>query len=88
MAYYESGNRKWGGPYRKHDGSSADGRKEGIWLCYEEDGETVWRIITYKKGGSRAKPDEYPLGVCDVCAEGRRSTWKDTCPQCGADVSD
>ncbi len=88
MCYYENGNRKWGGPYREHDGSSADGRKEGVWLCYEEDGETVWRIITYKKGGARAKPDEYPLGVCDVCGEGRRSTWGDTCPQCGADVSD
>ena len=51
-AYYGNGNRKWGGPYRKHDGSSADGRKEGVWLCYEEDGETVWRIITYKKGAA------------------------------------
>ena len=60
------------------------GRKEGVWLCYEEDGETVWRIITYKKGGSRAKPDEYPLGTCDVCGEGRRSTGGDTCPKCGA----
>ena len=45
-----------------------------------------------KKGGSRAKPDEYPLGVCGVCGEGRRSTWGPTCPQCGshnvgADVS-
>ena len=88
MCYYENGNRKWGGPYREHDGSSADGRKEGVWLCYEEDGETVWRIITYKKGGARAKPDEFPLGVCDVCGEGRRSTWGETCPQCGAEVSD
>ena len=49
--------------------ASADGRKEGVWLCYEEDGETIWRVITYKKGGSRAKPDEYPLGTCDVCGE-------------------
>ena len=64
--------------------TSADGRKEGVWLYYEEDGETVWRIITYKKGGSRAKPDEYPLGTCDVCGEGRRSTGGDTCPKCGA----
>ena len=59
------------------------GEKRG-WLCYEEGGETVWRIITYKKGGSRAKPDEYPLGTCDVCGEGRRSTGGDTCPKCGA----
>ena len=88
ICYYENGNRKWGGPYRKHDGGSADGRKEGVWLCYEEDGETVWRIITYKKGGARAKPDEHPFGECDVCGEGRRSTWGDTCPQCGAEVSD
>ena len=88
VCYYENGNRQWGGPYREHDGGSADGRKEGVWYCWEEDGETVWRNITYKKGGSRAKPDEYPLGVCDVCGEGRRSTWKDTCPKCGAEVAE
>ncbi len=86
-AYHENGNPKWRGPYRKHDGGSADGRKEGVWHCYELDGETVWRIITYKKGGSRAKPDEHPFGTCDVCGEGRRSTWGDTCPQCGAPLN-
>jgi rRNA maturation protein Nop10 len=46
----------------------------------------VWLIITYKRGGSRAKPDEYPLGVCDVCGEVRRLAWKDTCPKCGAEL--
>ena len=38
------------------------GKKEGAFYGYEDDGETVWHIVTYKKGGSRAKPDEYPLG--------------------------
>ena len=41
-----------------------------------------------RKAVLRAKPDEFPLGVCEVCGEGRRSTWGDTCPQCGADISD
>ena len=83
IGYNENGNLGMKGFYPKHVGKSYDGRKEGAWYYYEEDGETVWRIITYKKGGSRAKPDEYPLGVCDVCGEGRRLKWKDTCPRCG-----
>lgn len=67
-------------------GKSYDGKKEGPFYGYEEDGETMWLIVTYKKGGSRAKPDEYPLGVCGVCGEGRRLAWKDTCPKCGAEL--
>ena len=59
-------------PIRKHVGKSYDGKKEGPFYNYEEDGKTMWLIITYKRGGSRAKPDEYPLGVCDVCGEVRR----------------
>ncbi|MDE0313574.1 MAG: hypothetical protein OXM61_01615 [Candidatus Poribacteria bacterium] len=86
ICYHENGNRKWGGPYKKHDGTSSDGRKEGVWHCWEEDGETVWRIITYKKGGARAKPDEHPFGECDGCGEGRRSTWGDNCPRCGIEL--
>ena len=39
----------------------------GCYHSYEDDGKTVWLIVPYKKGGSRAKPDEFPLGVCDVC---------------------
>ena len=82
IGYNENGNLGMKGSYPKHVGKSYDGKKEGPFYYYEEDGETVWRIITYKKGGSRAKPDEFPLGVCDVCGEGRRLAWGNTCPQC------
>ena len=58
-------------------------KRRGRFNGYEEDGKTVWLIVTYKKGGSRAKPDNYPLGVCGVCGEGRRLAWKGTCPKCG-----
>lgn len=88
MAYHENGNLGMSGSYPKHVGKSYDGKKEGAWHWYEEDGETMWRIITYKKGGSRAKPDEYPLGVCDVCGEGKRLKWGDTCPRCGAEIAE
>ena len=74
------------GAYPKHVGKSYDGKKEGPFYNYEEDGKTVWLIITYKRGGSRAKPDEYPLGVCDVCGDVKRLAWKDTCPKCGAEL--
>ena len=84
-SYYGNGNRRYAGPYREHQGKSSDGRKEGVWNCYEEDGETIWRIITYK-AGRRAKPDESPLGTCTTCGEGRRSTWRDACPHCGAEL--
>jgi len=87
ITYHENGNLRSSGVYPKHVGKSYDGKKEGAWYWYEEDGETVWRIITYKKGGSRAKPDEYPLGVCDVCGEGKRLTWRNTCPKCGTELN-
>ena len=57
--YYRNGNRQWHGYYNPIRGVSADGTKEGAWLTYEEDGVTVKRRITYKRG-SRTKPDEYP----------------------------
>ena len=83
IGYHENGNIVMKGSYPKHVGKSYDGKKEGTFYYYEADGETVWRIITYKRGGSRAKPGEYPLGVCDVCGEGRRLKWGNTCPRCG-----
>lgn len=56
-SYYENGKRSYQGRYNDFNGSSADGTKEGEWRSYEEDGETVWRVITYHRG-SRSKPDE------------------------------
>jgi antitoxin component YwqK of YwqJK toxin-antitoxin module len=56
-SYHENGNRKYQGYYNEHKGVSADGTKEGVWDCYEQDGETIWRKITYHRG-SRTKPDE------------------------------
>ena len=87
IGYNENGNLDMKGSYPKHVGKSYDGKKEGAFYYYEEDGETVWRIITYKRGGSRAKPDEFPLGVCDVCGEGRRLKYGSTCPRCGAELN-
>ena len=88
ITYHENGNLRSKGVYPKHIGKSYDGKKEGTWFNYEEDGETVWLIVTYKKGGSRAKPDEYPLGTCDICGEGRRLNWGDSCIKCGADFEE
>ncbi len=87
IGYNENGNLGMRGSYPKHVGKSYDGKKEGAFYYYEEDGETVWRIITYKKGGSRAKEDEFPLGVCDVCGEGRRLKSGNTCPRCGTELN-
>jgi len=85
-SYHENGTLGMIGTYPKHEGKSYDGKKEGAWQWYEDDGETVWRIITYKKGGARAKPDEYPLGTCHFCGEAKRLKWGDNCPQCGAET--
>ena len=84
-SYHENGNVGMIGTYPKHEGKSYDGKKEGAWRWYEDDGETVWRIITYKKGGARAKPDEFPLGACDVCGEGIRLKYEN-CPRCGTEI--
>ena len=58
-AYHENGKRRFQGRYNEAVGRASDGTKEGVWLDYEEDGETVRRKITYHRG-SRARPDEYP----------------------------
>ncbi len=55
--YHANGNIAHQGYYNVHEGRSADGTKEGPWTYYEEDGVTVWRIITYHHG-SRTKPDD------------------------------
>ena len=56
-AYHENGNRAYQGRYNEGTGTSADGTKEGVWCYYGEDGESIWRKITYRRG-SRTKPDE------------------------------
>ncbi len=81
VRWYENGNLEAKINYGKHRGNSYDGKKQGEAYYYETDGLMVWRIITYK-GGSRTKPDEFPLGVCPTCGEGRRLSWKDSCPKC------
>ncbi|MCG9129381.1 hypothetical protein JT359_17470 [Candidatus Poribacteria bacterium] len=88
ITYYENGNLRSKGTYPQHVGKSYDGKKEGVWFNYEDDGETVWLIVTYKRGGSRAKPDEYPLGKCDVCGDPKRITWEDSCPRCGTEIDE
>ena len=55
--YHENGNIAHHGVYNVHVGRSSDGTKEGPWTYYEEDGKTVWRIITYHHG-SRTKEDD------------------------------
>lgn len=60
-----------------NNSKSYDGKKERAWQWYEDNAETVWRIMTYKKGGARAKLDEYPLGTCHGCGEGKRLKWTD-----------
>lgn len=57
-AYHKNGKKEHEGRYNEFTGkSSADGTKDGEWLYYAEDGETVWRKITYRRG-ARTKPDE------------------------------
>lgn len=58
-SYHENGQRRWQGRYNEITGTSADGTKDGVWLDYEEDGETVRRRMTYRRG-SKVRPDEYP----------------------------
>ena len=59
ISYHENGNRRYEGYYGEHQGNSYDGKKQGEWFIYDEDGERKNRKITYKNG-SRAKADEFP----------------------------
>ena len=58
-AYHENGARRVQGRYNELTGKSSDGKKEGVWRDYAEDGETEVRRITYHNG-SRACKDQYP----------------------------
>lgn len=50
VSYHENGKKFREGAYNIADGSSKDGRKEGVWHQYFPDGETIeWRV-TYKRG--------------------------------------
>ena len=59
ISYHENGNRGYEGYYGEHQGNSYDGKKQGEWFIYDEDGESKNRKITYKNGG-RVKADEFP----------------------------
>ena len=59
ISYHENGKQRYEGYYGQHQGNSSDGKKQGEWYLYDEDGETKNRKITYKNG-ARAKPDEFP----------------------------
>lgn len=50
VSYHENGKRFREGHYRPIQGNSGDGRKEGVWFQYLDDGETVEWEITYKRG--------------------------------------
>lgn len=83
VSYYPNGNKECEGQFNEYRGKSSDGKKTGPWTYYAEDGKTVWRVITYKNG-SRAQPDEHPLGRCPHCDKVRK-TLADQCPDCGDD---
>ena len=53
-SFHPNGNRRWQGRYNEITGTSADGTKDGVWLDYAEDGETVKRRMTYKRGAKRS----------------------------------
>lgn len=80
-SYHRNGNKNYEGMYGPHRGKSTDGKKEGVWSSFSEDGESVWRLITYKRG-ARAKPDEYPLGLCSMCREPLKDPDSDLCVAC------
>ena len=82
-AYHENGNLRLQGEYGPHRGKSTDGKKEGVWRLYAKDGETVWRIITYKRG-ARTKLDGFPLGTCSMCSNPVQALNTHLCPACEA----
>jgi antitoxin component YwqK of YwqJK toxin-antitoxin module len=82
MSYHESGKKGLEGMYNKFQGKSSDGTKDGPWKYYSEDGKTIWRIITYKRG-ARTREDEFPLGHCHACGNAVKSPEHVKCPGCG-----
>jgi antitoxin component YwqK of YwqJK toxin-antitoxin module len=50
VAYHKNGHKFRAGDYGPHEGKSYDGRKEGVWHDYAQDGKTVRQQVTYKHG--------------------------------------
>ena len=42
ITFHPNGNLRSCGVYPEHVAKSYDGKKEGAWYNYEEDGDTVW----------------------------------------------
>ena len=82
-AYWPDGTLKQTGQFNTYAGKWSDGKKTGPWTDYAEDGETVWRVITYKNG-SRTKEDDMPLGSCPQCNHYVQSPEWEICPKCGS----
>lgn len=80
--YYDSGKLEMEGDFGPITGKSSDGRKQGPFIYYAEDGKTVWRVITYKNG-ARTRQDDHPLGLCAEC-DTPIKTVGDSCTGCGA----
>ncbi len=83
--YYENGNKKQSGQFNEWAGKWTDGKKTGVWIFYDTDGNTVWRRITYKNG-SRCKKDEHLLGTCPACTKPVQSPSWERCPKCDAEL--
>lgn len=49
VSYHKNGNKFREGEYGKCQGNSYDGKKEGVWYQYAEDG-AVQQQVTYKHG--------------------------------------
>jgi|TARA_B100000315_G_C14483665_1_gene544141 antitoxin component YwqK of YwqJK toxin-antitoxin module len=50
VSYHKNGEKFRAGSYGGHKGNSYDGKKEGVWSQYAEDGETVQNCVIYKHG--------------------------------------
>ena len=73
------------GQCNTYAGKWSDGKKTGSWTYYAEDGETVWRVITYKNG-SRTKEADMLLGSCPQCNHYVQSPEWEICPKCGTEL--
>ena len=66
VSYHPNGKKFREGHYAEIQGNSYDGRKEGVWYQYAEDGETVHYRVVYKHGRvveriSYLDPEDDPL---------------------------
>ena len=84
-SYWPDGEKRQTGQFNTYASKWSDGKKTGPWTYYAADGQTVWRVITYKNG-SRSKADELPLGSCPNCNKVVESDEWEICLDCGADL--